>query len=190
MVDFQSRDTDRGESTDDPESAASDPPAEKLGFAVVSVGTGLTIDADPAGDAVVDALGSAGTVVTREVIDDRYDGVQSAVGTIVDRSDVDVVLTVGGTGVAPSDVTVEAVEPMLDKRLPGVGELIRRRSADERGTAAIRTRATGGVIEGVPLFCLPGEPGSARTATREVVVPEAAALADIAAPDEPGSGDV
>lgn len=192
MVDFQSRDTRRGDTSDetgDPGTASTDttddpeqsPDTDELGFAVVTVGTDRDIEDDEAGNAVVEALGGAGEVVTREVIEDRYDGVQSAVSTLVDRRDVDVVLTVGGTGVEPSDVTVEAVEPMLDKELPGVGELVRLRCAETAGTAAIRTRATGGVIDGVLLFCVPGRPDLAEIAAREVVAPEAEPLVDLAA---------
>lgn len=190
MVDFQSRDTRRDGSTDDPDEpspaeATEEPPDgsdhEGVGFAVVTVGSGVTIDDDAGGDAAVEELTGAGEVVTREVIGDRFDGVQQTVGALVDRSDIDVVVTIGGTGVGPDDVTVEAVEPLLDKTLPGVGESVRRGISDERGTAAIRTRATGGVIDGVPLFCLPGEPQLAGIATREVVVPEADPLASLAA---------
>jgi molybdenum cofactor biosynthesis protein B len=203
MVDFQSRDTRRGaadesgggETADEPRGDA-DPPAESeagetdspdedaaavLGFAVVTVGSERSVDDDTAGAAVVTAVDAVGDVVTRDVIGDRYDGVQSTVGTLAERGDVDVVVTVGGTGVGPDDVTVDAVGPLLDKRLPGVGELIRRHVGDERGTAAVRTRATGGTIDGVPVFCLPGDPDLARAAAREVVVPEAGALAALAA---------
>lgn len=192
MVDFQSRDTTRDETTDETEADTVDPgeateeppeqePATGVGFAVVTVGSERTIDEDAAGDAVVEALGDTGEVVTRDLIDDRFDGIQSAVGRLVDREDVDVLLTIGGTGPQPSDVTVEAVEPMLDKHLPGVGELIREHCVEERGTAVIRTRTMGGIIEGVPVVCLPGEPRLARTAMREVVVPEAEPLSQLAA---------
>jgi molybdenum cofactor biosynthesis protein B len=194
MVDFQSRDTPGDGALDagDPETPdatdGTEPPAtasaeadDVLGFAVVTVGSERSIDDDAAGDAVVAAVGDAGEVVTRDVIDDRYDGVQSTVGSLSERGDVDVVVTVGGTGPEPGDVTVEAVEPLLDKRLPGVGELIRRHCAEHGGTAAIRTRAMGGTLDGVPVFCLPGDSDLAEVAAVEVVVPEAGTLADLAA---------
>ena len=196
MVDFQSRDTRRGPEDDDEdeageasvtaegEAAAETTPAA-LGFAVVTVGSERTIDEDAAGDATVEALAEGvGEVVVRDVIGDRYDGIQSTVGSLVDRGDVDVLLTIGGTGPQPSDVTVEAVEPLLDKHLPGVGELIRRRCAEERGSAVVRTRTTGGIIEGVPIVCLPGDPVLARTGTEAVVVPEAEPLAELAAVED------
>lgn len=187
MVDFQSRDTRRdndgveGEAGGTVTTDSADGTPASFGFAVVTVGSGQTVDEDTAGDAVVDAADEVGEVVTREIIESRYDGVQSTVGTLADRGDVDVVVTVGGTGVAPDDVTVDAVEPLLDKHLPGVGELIRQECAEDHGTAAIHTRATGGVVDGVPVFCLPGDPALARRAARTVVVPEAEPLAVVAA---------
>jgi molybdenum cofactor biosynthesis protein B len=193
MVDFQSRETRRGPEDDDGEEAtpfeesepAESPELPGLGFAVVTVGSGRTIDEDATGDAVVEMLSDeVGEVVVREVIEDRYDGIQSTVGSLVDRGDVDVVLTVGGTGPQPSDVTIDAVEPLLDKHLPGVGELIRRHCAQKRGSAVVRTRTMGGILEGVPIVCLPGEPEFARSATQAVVVPEAESLATLAAPSE------
>jgi molybdenum cofactor biosynthesis protein B len=203
MVDFQSRDTSRGEVADadepqtpdgtggdaetqpaEPEPPETDAPEDDandvLGFAVVTVGSERSVDDDPAGDAVVSAVDDVGEVVSRDVIDDRYDGVQSTAGRLAERGDVDVIVTVGGTGVEPDDVTVEAVEPLLDKRLPGVGELVRRHCAEHGGTAAIRTRSMGGTFDGVPVFCLPGDPDLAQVAAVEIVVPEAEPLAELA----------
>ncbi|MFB6312065.1 MAG: molybdenum cofactor biosynthesis protein B [Salinirussus sp.] len=184
MVDFQSRDTRRDSESASAGEEPSDDGSAPLGFAVVTVGSGRTVDRDSAGDAAVEAATEAGEVMTREVIESRYDGVQSTVGALVDRSDVDVLVTVGGTGVAPDDITIDAVEPLLDKHLPGVGELIRRECAEERGSAAVRTRATGGILDGVPVFCLPGDPSLARRAARAVVIPEAEPLVGMAVPTE------
>ncbi|RLI78778.1 molybdenum cofactor biosynthesis protein [Archaeoglobales archaeon] len=69
---------------------------------------------------------------------------------------VDVIITTGGTGIAPKDVTIEALEPLVDKKLDGFGEIFRMLSYKEVGTAAILSRAFAGVIDGKALFCLPG----------------------------------
>jgi len=98
----------------------------------------------------------------------------------VSRDDVDVVVTTGGTGVTPDDVTIEAVEPLFDKRLPGFGELFRTLSYDGIGTKVVGTRATAGIAEGVPVFCLPGSENAARLGTEEIVVAEASHLAGLA----------
>ncbi|NIS34220.1 MAG: molybdenum cofactor biosynthesis protein B, partial [Actinobacteria bacterium] len=100
-----------------------------------------TLEDDPAGDAIVAAFEAAGhEVVTRELVADDLDGVQGRVDALVGREDVDVVVTTGGTGVTPDDVTIEAVRPLFEKRLPGFGELFRRRSEADIGTRVVGTR--------------------------------------------------
>jgi len=153
----------------------------KLGVAVVTVSNSRTLDDDPSGDRIESLLTDEGHEVTvRELIPDEYDSVQGTVGRLADREDVDLVVTTGGTGVTPDDVTVEAVEPLLDKELPGFGELFRRRSHEEIGTRAIATRAMAGVDEGVLVCCLPGSEAAVRLGVAELVVPEAPHLVGLA----------
>jgi molybdenum cofactor biosynthesis protein B len=219
MVDFQSRDTRRGhsdETDDDDDSeeeeteqaeddasgteAASeavqyetDADESAFSYAVVTVTNDGTLDSDPAGDAVVERIKSAGdAVVTRELLTPAYDGVQSSLNRLVDRKDVDAVVTVGGTGVESDDVTVDAATDLFDKHLPGFGELFRLLSHEQEGSAVIRTRATAGVVERVPVFCLPGDPDSARLGVDQIVAdeaPELAALASEPAEDEDDEDD-
>ena len=210
MVDFQSRETDRGRTTidgggDDPSSdatTANEPTDDGTGgnertddtspatssnvaAAVVTVSATRTHENDPGGDAVVDALEAAGhDVVTREVLRTAHDSVQQSIDTLTNRDDVTVVVTTGGTGVSPRDVTVDAVSPLIDKDLPGFGELFRRRYAEEVGSDAIATRTTAGIIETTPVFCLPGDAEGARVGVSEIVVEQAERLAELAAGDE------
>ncbi|MFC6989394.1 molybdenum cofactor biosynthesis protein B [Haloplanus sp. GCM10025708] len=155
-----------------------------LGVAVVTVSTSRSLDDDPSGDAIVEAATGAGhEVATRELIDDDYDGVQQTVDALSRRGDVDVVVTTGGTGVTPDDVTVEAVTPLFGKELPGFGELFRRLSYDDIGTKVIGTRAVAGVVDGTPVFCLPGSESAARLGVEELILPEAGHLAGLATRD-------
>ena len=94
------------------------------------------------------------------------------------------IVTTGGTGVTPDDVTVEAVGPLFDKELRGFGELFRRYSEAEIGTRVVATRATAGIVDGVPVFCLPGSENAAKLGTGEIVVPEVAHLVGLAGNDE------
>jgi molybdenum cofactor biosynthesis protein B len=197
MVDFQQRDTQRGEEADergadDTETESTettdhdhhDHDLESVGAAVVTISTSRTLDDDPSGDAIRDALESAGhRVVTREVIRDDLDRIQATANQLVDRRDVDVLITTGGTGVTPDDVTVEAIGPLFDKHLPGFGERFRRESEAEIGTHSIATRATAGVIEGVPTFVLPGSESAVNLATEELILPEVGHLAGLARRD-------
>ncbi|EMA41477.1 MogA/MoaB family molybdenum cofactor biosynthesis protein [Halococcus hamelinensis] len=167
---------------DEPDHAHHD--FDPVAVALITVSTSRHLDDDPAGDAIVAAIeDDGGSVATRELVDDDYDGVQDRVNSLVNRDDVDVVVTTGGTGVTPDDVTVEAVGPLFDKRLPGFGELFRARSREEVGTRVVATRATAGVIEGVPAFCLPGSENAASLGA-EIVTAEAGHLAGLAKRDE------
>jgi len=207
MVDFQSRDTRRDDPDEadpqEPEQTPTDEPdehhdehdhdhhdhhhadIESVGAGVVTVSSTRSLDDDPSGDAIAAAFEDAGhDVATRELVGDEYDRVQSIVDRLVSREDVDVVVTTGGTGVTPDDVTVEAVRPLLEKELPGFGELFRRLSYDEIGTRVVGTRAAAGVADGVPVFCLPGSENAARLGAEDVIVPEAGHLAGLAHEDE------
>ena len=157
---------------------------DALGASVVTVSSTRSLDDDLAGDAIAAAFERAGhEVVHRELVDDDFDGVQAAVKQLVGRQDTDVVVTTGGTGVTPDDVTVEAVTPLFDKRLPGFGELFRDLSYDEIGTKVVGTRAVAGVSDGVPVFCLPGSENAAALGAEEIIVEEAGHLAGLARRD-------
>lgn len=200
MVDFQSRerrtrggngDDDNGDTdTDESESApgedeknaaeadiesSGDGPA--AGVAVVTIADDQTIEADQVGDAVVAAL-EGHELVTREILGRSHDNVQQAVDNLVNRRDVDAVVTVGGTGVDPDDITIEAVHPLFKKAMPGFGELFRRHYFETAGTDMITTRATAGIADGTPVFCLPGSVDAARLGTSEIVSEQVGRLAD------------
>lgn len=152
-----------------------------LSAAVLTVSSSRTLEDDPAGDAIVAAFEAAGhATAARDVVGDDFDTLQSTVDTLAGRDDVDVVVTTGGTGVTPDDVTIEAASGLFDKELPGFGELFRRRSEAEIGTRVVGTRATAGIVEGVPVFCLPGSENAARLGSEDLVVPEAPHLAGLA----------
>lgn len=152
-----------------------------VGVAVVTVSSTRSLDDDPSGDVIETTLENAGhDVVLRELVADEFDHVQGVVDRCVNREDVDAVVTTGGTGVTVDDVTVEAVTPLFEKRLPGFGELFRTLSFDEIGTRVVATRTTAGIADGVPVFCLPGSENAARLGTEEIVVPEVPHLAGLA----------
>ena len=150
-----------------------------VGVGVVTVSSSRSLDDDPSGDAIAAAFEADGhEVVTRELVRDDYDRVQAIVNRLVGRDDVNVVVTTGGTGVTPDDRTVEAVRPLLEKRLPGFGELFRRRYHESVGTDVIATRATAGIVDGTPVFCLPGSVEAARLGTSEIVAEQVGRLSE------------
>ena len=201
MVDFQQRDTSRGLATDEEEDEpeAKEPAEEEeevdvdhhhdhhahdldhVGVGVLTVSSTRTLDADPSGDAIEAAVEDAGNeVVTRELVGDSLDNVQGAVNQLARRKDVDVVITTGGTGVSPDDVTVEAIEPLIQKDLPGFGELFRRLSYEDVGTKTIATRSKAGIAGGVPIFALPGNVDAVELGVEEVILPEIGHIAGLA----------
>jgi molybdenum cofactor biosynthesis protein B len=156
-----------------------------LGVAIFTVSSSRSLTDDAAGDAIVAAFESAGhTIITREIVGDDVHRIQSVVETAVSDADTDIVVTTGGTGITPDDVTIEAVSDQYDKSLPGFGELFRRRSEAEIGTRVLGTRATAGIIDTVPVFCLPGSENAATLGSTELIVPEAPHLAGLATRDE------
>lgn len=149
--------------------------------AIVTVSSSRSLDEDPSGDAIIEELETAGfELATRELVNDDFDTIQHIVDTLTDRDDTDLVVTTGGTGVTPDDVTVEAVQPLISKSLPGFGELFRTLSYEEVGTRVVGTRAIGGIIGSVPVFCLPGSENAARLGAEEIIVEEAPHLIGLA----------
>lgn len=88
-------------------------------------------------------------------------------------TDIDAIVISGGTGLAPEDVTLEAVEPLFDKTIPGFGELFRLKSLEDVGTAAMLSRASAGIVGRCVVFCLPGSPAAVELALKELIIPEA-----------------
>lgn len=155
---------------------------ETAGIAVLTVSSSRTLDEDPSGDAIEALVGdSEGTeLVARDLVGDSRDAIGEAVDDFLEREDVDAVVTTGGTGITPDDVTIETVAERFEKELPGFGELFRRRSESEIGTMVVGTRAMAGVVEGTVVFALPGSENAARLGTRELILPEVGHLAGLA----------
>ena len=89
-----------------------------------------------------------------------------------DRHDVDAILMTGGTGLGSRDRTFETVEELLDKTLPGYGELFRMLSYQEIGSAAMLSRATAGLIGRTVLLTMPGSPDAVELALEKLILPE------------------
>ena len=128
-------------------------------------------DEDITGKLIEQKAREAGHETTRLIVPDEALEIKKAVqGFIADRK-IDVVITTGGTGIARRDVTIETLSPLLEKELPGFGEILRRKGYEMVGTAALLTLATAGLIERKPIFCLPGAPNAAEVAM-ELILPE------------------
>jgi len=132
-----------------------------------------TPETDLGGDLVAQLLGEAGhRIAGREIIPDEMGAIQKALRQALEDSEAGAVVLTGGTGVAPRDVTPESVVPLLERVLPGFGELFRQLSYEEIGSAALLSRALAGIAARRPIFVLPGSRGAVRLALEKLVVPE------------------
>ncbi len=132
---------------------------EQVRVAAVTVSDTRKADDDEGGPLLRDRLEAAGFVVTvRIVVRDDPAEIRAAIERICDEDTADAIVTTGGTGIAPRDLTCEAVEALLEKRLDGFGEAFRRLSWEEVGPRAILSRAVAGVYRGRIVAALPGSP--------------------------------
>jgi molybdenum cofactor biosynthesis protein B len=141
--------------------------------AVITVSDTRTLETDTGGKAVIDYLTAAGhTVVAREIIPDEPARMRPLVESLRDRPDIDAILLTGGTGVTSRDQTFETISELLDKPLPGYGEIFRMLSFQEIGPAAILSRAVGGLCGGKVVLTMPGSPAAVKLAMEKIIVPE------------------
>ena len=145
-----------------------------LGWGVLTVSSSRTLADDRGGDRVAALLAEAGHErVERRLVADDEGAIAAAVSDLLGAAGIDVVVVTGGTGVSPSDVTPEAIAPLLERRLDGFGELFRSLSFAEIGPAALLSRALAGTARGRALFVLPGSPAAVELAVRRLVLPVA-----------------
>ena len=162
---------------------------DQLCAGVVTIAGDRELTSDEAGDAVVTRLEGAGyEIALREHVGNEYDRVQSIVERMIARDDVDVVVTAGATSIEPDDVTLEAVEPLLEKELTAFDELFTHLGYEQIGSRVVATRTLAGVAESVPVFCLPGDADAAALAIDRIVLPEAGFLVDLAREDRSTEG--
>lgn len=128
---------------------------------------------DESGDIIEQLAANAGhRIAGRRLISDSKSLIRKAARDALSNREVDVVIITGGTGLSSTDVTFEAISPLLDREIPGFGELFRKISFDEIGSAAMMSRAFAGTIKGKAVFCLPGSPNAVRTAMEKLILPE------------------
>jgi molybdopterin adenylyltransferase len=140
---------------------------------VLTISDTRTPETDTGGQVVRDLLARAGhTLVGSAITRDEPADVQRIVREQCANPGVQAVILSGGTGITSRDSTFEAVEALLDKHLPGFGELFRMLSYQEIGPAAMLSRAQAGVCAGRIVVSLPGSPNACRLAMDKLVIPE------------------
>jgi molybdopterin adenylyltransferase len=149
--------------------------------AVFTVSDTRTPETDTGGALLCDALSAGGhTVALRAIHPDDPAVVRTAVADAIASGAIDAVLTTGGTGVSARDTTYEAITGLLQKTLPGFGELFRSLSYAEIGAAAMMSRAVAGVSQGCVIIALPGSPDAVRLALDKLILPELGHMVKVA----------
>lgn len=157
--------------------------AEKVGpvsFVVITTSDSKTLETDTTGRLVKQFIESEGhKVVSHRIVKNDPAAIRKAVEDAL-AGEARCVVTTGGTGVGTRDVTLEAVAPLFDKTLPGFGELYRRLSFDQIGTAAMLSRAQLGIVKGKVVVSLPGSSGGAEVGMKNLLLPEIAHILSVA----------
>jgi molybdopterin adenylyltransferase len=144
---------------------------QPLAIAVLTVSDSRSFTEDRSGDVLAEGIAAAGhRLADRRLVRDEVSAIVAALRAWIDDPAITVILTTGGTGVTARDVTPEAVRSVLDKEIPGFGELFRWQSYGKIGTSTIQSRALGGVSGGTYIFALPGSPSACRDAWEGILI--------------------
>jgi molybdenum cofactor biosynthesis protein B len=138
---------------------------------IITVSSTRTPETDLSGMTIRSILDDAGIKVRYYgIIPDRVEAIRSEVFKAVQYTNC--LIINGGTGLTPDDCTIEAVLPLLDKKIDGFGELFRMKSFQEIGNAAMLSRAIAGILYGKVIFCIPGSVPAVTLATKELIIQE------------------
>jgi molybdenum cofactor biosynthesis protein B len=142
-----------------------------LRIAVLTVSDTRTEETDSSGALLAERLTSAGhALAARAIVGDEVEAIRERVQAWVADPDVDVVLTTGGTGFAPRDVTPEALKPLFRRDIDGFAAVFHQASFGTVGLSTIQSRACAGQIDDTFVFCLPGSTGACRDGWNLVLV--------------------
>lgn len=145
--------------------------------AVITVSDTRSPETDRSGQLIKQLLTDAGhDIGAYTIVKDEPAQIQAQMELLGQHLDLDAVIFSGGTGIAPRDTTYDAIESLLEKTLPGFGELFRWLSYQEIGSRAIASRAIAGVYQSKLVFSLPGSTNAVELAMRQLILPELAHL--------------
>jgi molybdenum cofactor biosynthesis protein B len=141
-----------------------------VNIAILTISDSRTLANDTSGQTLNDLIMRDGhKVVRREIVKDEIALIVGQLKRWIADPEVDVVISTGGTGVTGRDITPEAFEQVMEKKIEGFGELFRWISFQKVGTSTIQSRAVGGVAGGTYLFALPGSPSACRDGWEEIL---------------------
>jgi molybdenum cofactor biosynthesis protein B len=138
--------------------------------AVLTVSDTRDEESDTSGHLLAERVAGAGHVLAaKAIVRDDVAEIRKQVKTWTTSADVDAIVTTGGTGITGRDVTPEAIEPLLDKKIDGFSVIFHLVSYQSVGLSTLQSRALAGIIDGVFIFCLPGSNGAVRDGWDKVI---------------------
>jgi molybdenum cofactor biosynthesis protein B len=147
-----------------------DRPFIPVRIAVLTVSDTRTAADDKSGQTLAERIVAAGhQLVDHAIVPDEIDRIRATVRAWAARSDVDAIISTGGTGLTGRDVTIEAMRGLFDKEIDGFSVAFHMVSWPKIGTSTVQSRATAGIVQGKYVFCLPGSPGAARDGWDEIL---------------------
>src|ERR1043165_2689008 len=135
-------------------------PFYSLHFAVLTISDTRDETNDKSGALLAERLVTAGhRLVEKEIVPDDVEAIRAKIQEWVASPAVDIILTTGGTGFAPRDVTPEAIKPLFRREMDGFSVVFHQASQSTVGVSTLQSRAFAGQIEDTFVFCLPGSTG-------------------------------
>jgi molybdenum cofactor biosynthesis protein B len=144
-----------------------------ISAAIITVSTSRSRENDFSGKAIAAILEEENIpLLYYGIVPDRIDSIRDELFAAMKTANC--IIINGGTGLTQDDCTIEAVSPLLEKKMDGFGEFFRMKSIAQIGTSALLSRAIAGISSGKAIFCIPGSTSAVSLATKELIVPEIA----------------
>jgi molybdopterin adenylyltransferase len=144
--------------------------------AVITVSDTRTKETDKSGSVIIDLLeGNGHHLTSYDIVADEKEEIQRILESVTSSKHVEAVIMNGGTGISKRDVTIEAIQPLFSKEIPGFGELFRMLSYNlDIGSASMLSRAIAGVMNDCVVFSTPGSTKAVKLAMEKLILPELA----------------
>ncbi|CAD5955336.1 Molybdenum cofactor biosynthesis protein B [Planktothrix tepida] len=152
----------------------------QVNCAVITVSDTRTPETDKSGQLIQQFLQNAGYPIRHyQIVKDEPTEITELLKTLCQIPELDACIFNGGTGISPRDTTYDAIETLLEKTLPGFGEIFRTLSYAEIGSRAMASRAVAGVCQGKLIFSVPGSSNAVKLAMEQLIIPELAHLVKV-----------
>ena len=142
-----------------------------VNIALLTVTDTRTLDTDKSGAILVEKIKKTNhNLIDRKICKDNKEDIIKILNQWIEKKEIDVVITTGGTGLTGRDITPEALNEIADKHIPGFGEVFRTISLKTVGTSSIQSRACGVLAKGKYIFALPGSSGGVTDAWDKILI--------------------